>query len=239
MPERDRWQSGMGELAHELRRPLGIARAFVEMLLEGKLGMLMDAQRTALLRVQSKLDEALHGLDEELLLSRLEADVLSPTMHSLDLGQEAEAAVERAQARVDLAEGTLSFQRPDAEITAVGDRGLLAQVLDNLLDNAITYAEGPPRIELQVGNAELPFLRVCDEGVGIGPELRDQIFDRGSRAHPGEPRSGWGLGLHLSRHAAEAMGGELALEWTQLGRGSCFRLKLRSADQRAGPIEDR
>jgi signal transduction histidine kinase len=229
----------MGETAHELRRPLGVARAFVEMLLEGKLGTVMDAQRTALLRVQSKLDEALHALTQELMVSRLEADALSPTMRELDLGQEAEAAVERAQARVELAGGTTSFQRPDAEITAVADRGLLAQVLDNLLDNAISYADGVPRIELQAGVAERPFVRVCDEGVGIDPDLRDQIFDQGFRAHPAGPRLGSGVGLHLSRRAAEAMGGELAVEWTQPGQGSCFRLQLRSADQGARPIEAR
>ena len=227
----DRWQSGMGERAHELRRPLGIARAFVEMLLEGKLGTVMDAQRTALLRVQHKLDEVLHGLEEELMWGRLDADALSPTMCDIDLGQEAGAAVERAKARVELAGGMMSLQRPDARITAVADRGLLARVLDNLLENAVSYADGSPRIDLQAGVAERPFVRVCDEGVGIDPDLRDQIFDRGFRAHPGGSQSGWGLGLHLSRKAAQAMGGELAVEWTKPGQGSCFRLELRGADR--------
>lgn len=233
----DRWQPGMGDTAHELRRPLGVARAFVEMLLEGKLGTMMDGQRTALLRVQSKLDEALHGLAEELLLSRLEADTLSPTMRDLDLGQEAEAAVERARAQVELAGGTMRFQRPDIRVTAVADRGLLARVLDNLLENAISYADGPPRIDLQAGVAKRPFVRVCDEGVGIHPDLRDRIFDRGFRAHPGGPQSGSGLGLHLSRKAAQAMGGELAVEWTEPGRGSWFRLQLSGPDQEAPPID--
>lgn len=233
MAGREGPQPGMGDKAHELRRPLGVARGFLDMLLEDKLGSIGDAQRTLLLRVQVKLDEALHSLEQELLLGRLD-ESFTPTMQSLELGQEIESAAERARVRFELAGGCLSVERPETAVTVRADRGLLARILDNLLDNAITHTDGAPRAKVQAGSLERSFVRVCDEGVGIDPELREQIFARGFRADPSGARPGSGLGLYLSRQAAQQMGAELALEWTYPGRGSCLLLQLRHADEGNG-----
>ena len=222
-------------MAHELRRPLGVARGLVDMLLEQGFGRLTDAQRTALLRIQTKIDEALNDLEQQVLLDRAQTGAITPAMHPLDVAKEVESAVGRVLTRLELASGGVTLNASagagvDGPIMALADRGLLARILDNLLDNAITSTEGAPQITVQAGIADRPFVRVADRGMGIDPRLREQIFLRGFRSDPSGTRPGSGLGLYLARQAAEQMAAELWLEWTEPGRGSCFRLDL----QRSG-----
>jgi signal transduction histidine kinase len=224
---------GLGEKAHELRRPLGVALGYLEVLLEGRLGSMSDAQRKALVHIQAKLSEAHQDLEALVLLGRLEANALRPTLQGLDVAREVESAMGRAQARVELAEGSVTLDQPETAVSALADRALLARILDNLLDNAIAYTDGAPRVALQVAADEVakrPVVRVSDEGVGMNPELREQIFVRGFRAASSGAPSGSGLGLYVSRQAAEQMGAELVVERTQPGQGSCFRLELSRAD---------
>lgn len=223
-PEGEQW----AQAAHELRRPLGVAQGYLSMLLEGQLGQLPAPQRRALLQVQDKLTEAQKELEQLVLQRRLDTDSVTLALRSLDLVQEVKSAVGRAQAQIELASGTLSFEPPPFAIHALADGALVARILDNLLDNAITRADGAPRVTVEAGMAEGPFLRICDEGIGMDPALREQIFIRGFRADPTGSRPGSGLGLYLSRRAAQLMQADLWVEWTQPGRGSCFRLDLKN-----------
>lgn len=227
----DGWGLGTGEMAHELRRPLGVARGLVDMLLAHGLGALTDPQRTALLRIHAKIDEALNDLEQHVLLDRAQTGAITAAIHPLDVAREVELAVGRVLVRIELASGGVTLDAsaaagPDGPIMALADKGLLARILDNLLDNAITCTEGAPQITVEAGIADRPFVRVADQGMGMDPRLREQIFLRGFRSDPSGTRTGSGLGLYLSRRAAEQMGAELWLEWTEPGRGSCFRLDL-------------
>ena len=219
-PRRREW----AEVTHELRRPLGVALGYLTMLLEGELGSLAAAQRRALLQIQSKLTETQSELEQLVLEGRLETD--RPAMRRLDLVQEAESSIGRTQPRIELAGGSLALERPPSAVLALADSALLARILDNVLGNAITCADGPPRVTVQAGMAHAPFLRIRDEGIGMDPGLHEQIFWRGFHADPTGTRPGSGLGLYLSRQAAQLMEANLWLEWTEPGRGSCFRLDL-------------
>ena len=105
---------------------------------------------------------------------------------------------------------------------------LLGRVLDNLLENALLYAEGPPQVTVEVGGGDgrRPFVRVADHGTGMTQQTAARIFEEGFRGEPSGPRSGSGLGLWLSRRAAEQMQARLELEATRPGGGSVFRLEL-------------
>lgn len=220
------------EVTHELRRPLGVAQGYLTMLIEGHLGSLADGQRRALLRIQSKLAETQSQLEQWVLQGRLETDSVTPALRRLDLVREAESAIERAQPRIELQGGSLGFEPPQFRVPAIADSALLARILDNLLDNAITYADGAPQVNVQVDMADGPLVRICDGGMGMDPSLGEQIFERDFRADPAGGRPGSGLGLYLSRRAAELMHAWLWVEWTQPGQGSCFRLDLQ------GPQDD-
>lgn len=222
--DRERAIERLRDAAHEIRRPLGVGLGYLAMLLEGQLGPLSDAQRRAVLQIHGKVTEAQRQLEQQILLGRLETGSMVPALRRLDLVEEIELALGRAQAAAELRGTTMTFNRPSGPIYTVADGGLLALVLDNILDNAVASAPESPSVVVEVGEAESPFVRICDDGSGVDPALGERIFGRGFRADPSRPGSG--LGLYLSRQAAEHIGASLRLEWSQPGQGSCFRLDL-------------
>ncbi len=100
---------------------------------------------------------------------------------------------------------------------AVVDADRLAQIVDNLVANAVAYGGSPIRVATrQVGDeAELT---VRDAGPGIPPELQDRLFERFASGG----RHGTGLGLHIVRELARALGGEA----TYLPEENAFSVRL-------------
>lgn len=101
-------------------------------------------------------------------------------------------------------------------------------VIQNLIDNAIKYSEPDTPVKLSAyAEAGKIVLQVCDQGIGIAPELRDKIFERFYRGagYPGKRIEGFGLGLSLVQAIVLSMGGEIAVVPNQ-PKGTCFRIHL-------------
>ena len=153
---------------------------------------------------------------------------------NLTLEQEVRRAVDRALAKSELRRASIDFHLA-GETCAYADPVLLARILDNLLDNALSYSVGAPRVWVETNEDPRPFVRVRDTGIGFEPEAAAHAFDNGFRQHPeDDERPGSGLGLYIARQSAEAMGAALTLEWTRSGLGSVFRLELRSPESQTG-----
>jgi len=111
-----------------------------------------------------------------------------------------------------------------------GSRRDIGIILDNLLNNAMTYSHPPARVAVAVTDDESPEVRVKDEGIGVPDPDRERIFEQFYRVDNldfGYP-SGTGLGLYISRRLAEKCGGHLVLERSDR-HGSVFTLRLRRA----------
>ena len=222
-PEPDLLASGI----HETRRPLTLVRGYAQMIRDRSLGPLTDAQEQALRRIDEKLAEA------NAQLERLDTVVRVATRlqdcRSLAVDEEVRHAIRRAGAKSELLGGTMEPHLAPGTV-AFADAALLARILDNLLDNALTYSDGPPEVTVEVGQQETPFVRVSDHGFGLSVRGAAKLFGRSFRDRPRDDRRpGSGLGLYLSRRAAENMGGTLGLERSSPGGGATFRLDLRRA----------
>jgi two-component system sensor histidine kinase KdpD len=142
-------------------------------------------------------------------------------------------AVEEVQATYN---GQIVAQHGRQGPLMIADPDRAHQILANLMDNAAKYSEeGQPLSVAWEIQANMIAIRISDRGPGISVESRKVLFTRfgrvqGSTARAG--RSGTGLGLHLSRSLAEAMGGSLELESTGPG-GSTFVLRLPAAVDQA------
>ncbi|WP_081655595.1 MEDS domain-containing protein [Halopiger goleimassiliensis] len=127
----------------------------------------------------------------------------------------------------------LQIEDADAEITAgelprvEGDGNQLRQVLQNLLENAITYSgESTARIHVDAERRKQEWvISVRDNGIGIDPENQDRIFDIFDRLHGRDEYDGTGIGLALCQRIVERHGGEIWVD-SEPGEGSTFSFTL-------------
>jgi signal transduction histidine kinase len=123
---------------------------------------------------------------------------------------------------------TLEYEESVEEPLVLGDRGRLAQVLVNLLENALKYSPmgGPVRVTLTRAGPEV-LVSVSDSGIGIPADQQAHLFERFFRARnaPISGFGGLGLGLYICRHIVERHGGRIWVE-SEVGHGSTFRFTL-------------
>ena len=121
--------------------------------------------------------------------------------------------------------GTSSPPAADEPVMIIGDRNALRLLFENLVDNALKYADGPPRVTVTCAHsADHAVVRVRDEGIGFAPSDLGSIFSGRRRGDTG--RKGSGLGLRLARAIARGHGGEVRLDSEGPRRGATAEVWL-------------
>lgn len=218
----------MNDAAHELRTPITVVHGYLSMLRDGSFGP-SPPRWNAIIEVALRKSEELAHLVEQLLLSaRLEARAVEPSRIALDVRDAVREAVERADPRATLLGADLSYQVPSRPVTVAADPEHVATILDNLINNALSYSDQTPRVRVIVVDEGDAKVLVEDRGRGIPDDMRERIFDRFFRVlEPNRPASpGAGLGLSISRDLAARQGGSLSLLRSEPGAGSVFVLRL-------------
>lgn len=216
--------------AHELRTPLSVISGYVSLMAEGALGEVPAGWQRPLETLSGKALELESLISELLVASRLEAGRLPVSLTGLDLREAVFASVDRAAPRVELLGARLRTRFPDGAVLAMADFEHTVRILDNLVNNALSYSLGVPQVTISVLKSP-PRIAVSDRGPGIPHELRERIFERFFRIDEPDRRhvTGTGLGLYISRELAERMGGSLVLERSGPA-GSRFVLRLQPPD---------
>lgn len=220
----------VANVSHELRTPLTAICGYAETLRDGGL---QDSRRSAeFADVIHRHARRLQALIEDLLeLSSIEqgqARLLIEPVSLRDVAAQAEGVVRPA---VSQKRQSLSIRIPEGLAPPLADRDRLAQVLINLLDNAVKFTPEGGRIALSAAAADgRVILSVSDTGVGIPPEEVGRIFERFYRVDRSRDRreGGTGLGLAIAKHLIQAMGGSIEVE-SAPGAGTTFRLSLPTA----------
>jgi signal transduction histidine kinase len=220
--ERRRLSSFASFVAHELRNPLAVAKARIEL-----------SQRDPALppraaghggRALESVDAAIGILERLELYSRADSGHVEARREAFELAPAIGAAIERLRARGS--DRHLRIDLPDG-LAILGDRHLTEQAITNLLINADRYSTPGGAIHLEAADGELVTLRVSDEGPGISDEVAQRLFR--DRVTAGR---GLGLGLYLVHATMVAMGGSVQLE--QRTPVSVFALRWpRAADPEA------
>ena len=218
----------MNLAAHELRTPLSVISGYVSMLQDGTFGPSPQTWSQPLSVLAGKTGE-LGGLVEDLLIAaRLEAGNMPTAVSEFDLRGSVRDSVARCEPRAALLKAELVAELPAEPVPVRADPDHLARILDNLINNALTYTIEAPWVRIAVSPGPPSEITVIDHGLGIPEAHRDNVFERFYRVdHPELPRqAGTGLGLAISRELAERHGGRLELMPTEIGAG--FRLTLPS-----------
>jgi signal transduction histidine kinase len=218
----------MSIAVHELRAPLTVASGYLGMAMEGAFGDLPPALRDVLGTAQRKTEEAKLLADELLAVARLEGKVLTPNAEPLSVMGALQEAVARAEPRASLVKAAITIE-PGDDSRVLADRVMVGTILDNLLNNALTFTDRSPSIRMQARRDDSEVaITVADNGFGVAAVDQPRIFERFARGSDrlSREKPGSGLGLYLSRGLAEQMGGSLRLQASQPDQGSTFVLRL-------------
>jgi PAS domain S-box-containing protein len=214
-------------VSHELRTPLTSIRGYTELLLDGEAGDLTADQRQFLGVVDRNSHRLLHLVGDLLFLAQVEAGKLVLDVGAVDLGAVASESVEAARPQAEAKGITLTLATGPAPLIA-GDRARIAQLLDNLVSNAIKFTPEQGRVDVRVLTLnQQAVLEVRDTGMGIPRGEQEFLFERFFRTSTATEQAiqGTGLGLAISKAIVEAHSGRIAVASDQ-GAGTTFRVAL-------------
>jgi len=209
--------------SHDLKSPVVTVQTFLGYLEQdmaagdaGKISKDMNFIRAAAAKMAQLLDDLLE-------ISRIGRIVSLPV--SVALGTLVDDARRAVAGRI--AERRVTVQVSDRDVVLYGDRVRLAEVLQNLIDNACKFMGGQKQQRIEIGviarDAEtVVFVR--DNGIGIDPRHQAKVFDLFEKLDP--HAEGTGIGLSLAKRIIELHGGRIWVESPGVGQGACFNFSL-------------
>jgi GAF domain-containing protein len=217
----------LANMSHELRTPLNAILGYTELILDNIYGEAPEKMRAVLERVQTNGKHLLGLINDVLDLSKIEAGQLTLSLNDYSLAELVQGvyvAVEPLASRKNLA---LTTKVEKGLPAGHGDERRLAQVLLNLVGNAIKFTDkGEVAIEASAANGAFS-VAVRDSGPGIAAADQQKIFEEFQQVDNTSTRQkgGTGLGLAISKRIVELHGGRIQVD-SELGKGSTFTIRL-------------
>lgn len=213
-------------VSHELRTPLTAIRGYLEIVLGGEPGPLVEEQTRCLKIAELSCDQLLRVVGDLLLIGRLEAGHLALDVAELDLASTLKACIVTEQPAADAKRIALRLVlTPIPPIT--GDAGRLTQAVGNIISNAIKFTErGHVEVRLHAAG-DRAVIEIIDTGTGVPASEVDHLFVPFFRASTATRQAipGTGLGLSIAKEIVEAHHGTISVE-TDEGAGMSVRVEL-------------
>jgi signal transduction histidine kinase len=215
----------LANVSHDLKTPLTSIQGYAQAIIDGAAP---DPRRAAriIYDESARLNRMVVGLTD---LARLQAGQLVMSHQPIDLGQLAGAIAQRLEVVAAEKQIALRIDTPSMP-PIMGDGDRLAQVITNLISNAITYTpeQGTVHVSTQIRDGGVEMI-VRDTGVGIPAEELPRIFERFYQVDKSRgPRRGTGLGLAIAQEIVQAHGGTISAASPGKGRGATFTVWLPS-----------
>lgn len=224
----------IGDVSHELRTPLTTIKGYMEGLIDGVLPP--DAETFQHIYQEADRLQRLAGDLQE--LSRVEAGAYPLHLQPLSVTDMVAAATARLSLQYEEKGVQLQTELPTDLPIVMADENRMAQVLTNLLGNALQYTPsgGQVQITARLQGKEMQ-ISIKDSGIGIPPQHLPNIFTRFYRVEKSRSRAGGGsgIGLTIAKHLVEAHGGRIWAESPGTNQGSTFTFTLPLAASSASP----
>jgi PAS domain S-box-containing protein len=229
----------LATLAHELRNPLSPILTSLGLLEQAGSGPTRDQ---ALQRIRRQVRHLARLVDDLLDVSRITLGKVPLRPERVDLARLVRVAAEDRRPALEQAGLSLGVEAPITPVWVRGDETRLAQVVNNLLDNAVKFTDRGGRVEVRLavdaagGEAAV---HVSDTGIGLGPEIREHLFDVFSQGDHSldRTRGGLGLGLAVVKGLVERHGGRVRADSAGPGRGAAFTVFLPAESEPAAFTE--
>jgi two-component system, OmpR family, sensor histidine kinase ChvG len=225
----DAVESFAADVAHEIKNPLASLRSAID-----SLGRVEDADlRKQLTKVAAhdvrRIDRLVSEISEA---SRIDAELSRATFEPVDVAKLVANVIERREMRGENGSCRIELSRERGGALVPGVPLRLERLIENLLDNAVSFSPAEGTIALRVARRDDTVeLAVCDQGPGIPAEAREKVFTRFHSLRPEAEDFGdhSGLGLAIGRSIAEAHDGTLVVADSEHGSGACLVLTLPAA----------
>jgi two-component system phosphate regulon sensor histidine kinase PhoR len=220
-------QDFVANVSHEFKTPLTAIQGFSETLLAGAIDDPQNRER--FLGIILEHSRRLARLTDDLLkLSQMDADRLELEIRRVSVAELIESCLETAQHRAAEKDIRVYVSHSKEPPDIAGDRRRLAEVLQNLLDNATQYTLPGGRITVSAEARDVHVVfTVSDTGIGIPKADQSRIFERFYRVDAARSREagGPGLGLAIAKHLVEVHGGRIWVD-SEIGQGSQFNFSV-------------
>lgn len=225
----ERHDAFLNAVTHELKTPVASIRLYLETL---KSREVSDVQRTEFYDVMlADSDRLMNTVEQVLQAGRVMEKSRNSGKAEVSLVGVLREAVSIIRSRYNLDESFVKFNEPGEEMVVLGDAADLRMAFVNLLDNAVKYSGGEPRISIRLKKTGLNnriAVMIRDNGAGIPAADLKRIFKRFYRV-PGQTTKdtkGTGLGLFIVRQIVEKHGGRVSAESRGIGKGTTFIVQL-------------
>jgi len=223
----------LANMSHELRTPLNAILGYTELILDQIYGDIPDRMRGVMERVQVNGRHLLGLINDVLDLAKIEAGQLTLEMADFSLKDVVDGVLDAVEPLAIEKRIVIKSEMPPYLPPGRGDERRIAQVLLNLVGNAIKFTDaGEVAISVSTTDATL-LVAVRDTGPGISEADQGKIFDEFQQADTSSMRrkGGTGLGLSIAKRIIEQHGGSIWVEST-LGDGSTFSFTLPTAEKK-------
>ena len=214
-------------VSHDLKAPLRGIDGYSHLLLEDYADKLDEEGRFFLHTIRQATRQMTQLIDDLLEYSRMQRRQLS--IGTVNVGQLVKAIIAERALEIESQNITIEVEVPP--IDAAAEVEGLAQVLRNLLDNAMKFSRGVPSPHIEIGgesNEKNCILWIRDNGVGFDPKYQDRIFEIFQRLNHSEEYPGTGIGLAIVRKSMKRMNGRVWAEGKP-GEGAVFYIEMPKA----------
>ena len=219
-------------VSHELRTPLTSIRGYLELVIDDAAAAGLPVEQQGWLQVIDRNAERLLSLVEDLLISaQAHSGTLTLATSEFDVGTVVRQCAIACAPRAATQGITLELA-VETDLLVSGDTTRIAQVIDNLVSNALKFTPSGGRVELIAWRHDRAVrIEVADTGMGIPRAEQERLFDRFFRTERAqrEAIAGAGLGLSIAKAIVDAHGGEISCRSVE-GEGAIFVVDLPAAD---------
>lgn len=217
----------LGNVSHELRTPIFAMQGYLETLLDGALDD-PKVNKTFLQKANQHTINLNNLLNDLIDISMIESGQMLMSFRYFKINDFLEQLINELRPSAESKEVDLIFNSNNSDLSVLGDKERLKQVMTNLIINSIKYTE-QGRVEVGIVEEEkLAKIFVRDTGIGISDKDLDRIFERFYRTDKARSREvgGTGLGLAIVKHIVDAHGSRIEVI-SELGKGSEFSFYLK------------
>lgn len=230
LKELDKMKSAfVSSVSHELRTPLTAIGGLADNMLDGITGQLTPEQVAYLADIRASAERLGRLIANVLDVAVIEAGGIELKPQDVSLNAVIDEVTRGLRTVAQEKRIEVEIKSSDGKVTAWADRDKIAQVLTNLIGNALKFtpAGGKITVAVECNSAGWPVISIADTGPGVSPEEKHRIFDEFYQiTRPGEKKThGVGLGLAIAKKLVEMHGGQIWVA-SELGKGSIFYFSL-------------